>query len=86
VEYFVDEEKSFIRPGHVLGHIQHNLRHSHLAQGDEGGQKLILVSGPDGFIEHWAGKKIWIRGHEAQGPLGGVLGQLDLKGWKVWKL
>lgn len=86
VEYFVDDENSFIRPGHVLGHIQHNLRHGHLAQEKEGEQKLILVSGPDGFIEHWAGKKVWIGGHEAQGPLGGVLGQLALGEWKVWKL
>lgn len=87
VEYFVDDEKTFIRPGHVLGHIEHNLRHSHLAQGaSNGGPRLILVSGPDGFIEHWAGKKVWIAGREEQGPLGGVLGRLELKDWKVWKL
>jgi len=45
-----------------------------------------LVSGPDGFIEHWAGKKIWVGGHEAQGLLGGILSRLDLKDWNVWKL
>ena len=83
VEYFVDEEKTFIRPAHIREH----LRHSQSAQGaQEGGQNLILVSGPDGFIEHWAGKKVWVGGKEAQGPLGGVLCELELKDWKVWKL
>ena len=83
VEYFVDDEKTFIRPAYICEH----LRHSQSAQGvQEGGQKLILVSGPDGFIEHWAGKKVWVGGHETQGPLHGVLGELELKDWRVWKL
>ena len=87
VEYFVDEEGSFIKSEHVLGHLRHTLKHSGPGKvGEDGGQKLILISGPDGFIEHWAGKKVWVGGHEAQGPLGGVLSQLDLKDWKVWKL
>ena len=83
VKYFVDEEKTYIRPACIREH----LKHSQSAQGvQEGGQKLILVSGPDGFIEHWAGKKVWVGGQEAQGPLGGVLRELDLKDWRVWKL
>jgi len=87
VVYFVDEESDFIKPGHVLGHLKHSSRHNGPEKASEyGGQKLILVSGPDGFIEHWAGKKVWVGGHEAQGPLGGVLGRLDIKDWKVWKL
>ena len=81
VEYFVDEESDFIESGHVLEHLRLGLKH-----GKDGEQKLILVSGPDGFIEHWAGKKIWVGGHEAQGLLGGILSRLDLKDWHVWKL
>ena len=40
----------------------------------------------DGFIEYWAGRKLWVDGREVQGPLGGVLGKMDLKGWSVVKL
>ena len=86
VEYFVDEESDFIKSGHVLGHLRHNLKHNTPGKIKDGGQKLILVSGPEGFIEHWAGKKVWVGGHEAQGILGGALSRLDLKDWKVWKL
>ncbi|MCJ1341090.1 mitochondrial peripheral inner membrane protein [Bachmanniomyces sp. S44760] len=49
-------------------------------------QKLILVSGPDGFVENLAGKKSWKGGQEIQGELRGILGKLDLQGWTVWKL
>ena len=86
VEYFVDEESDFIKSGHVLEHLRHSLKHNTTGKVKDGGQKLILVSGPEGFIEHWAGKKVWVGGHEAQGMLGGVLSRLDLKDWKVWKL
>ncbi|KAF2156277.1 hypothetical protein K461DRAFT_275394 [Myriangium duriaei CBS 260.36] len=54
------------------------------------GMKLLIVSGPPGFVAHFAGEKIWADGVEQQGPLGGVLGELRreglLKGWRVWKL
>lgn len=79
VHYYVDEEKTFIRPGDVA-------RRLHASAPVEKGSRLILVSGPDGFIEHWAGKKLWVGGREVQGPLGGVLGQMDLRDWKVFKL
>lgn len=83
VEYFVDEEKRFIQPANVARHLKLS------AQKDDAalkGSRVILVSGPDGFIEHWAGRKIWVAGREVQGPLGGVLSQMDLKGWQVYKL
>ncbi|KAF2688535.1 hypothetical protein K458DRAFT_414278 [Lentithecium fluviatile CBS 122367] len=79
VQYYVDEEKTFIKPGDVAKRL-------HVNAPDEKGSRLILVSGPDGFIEHWAGKKLWVGGREVQGPLGGVLAQMDLKDWKVFKL
>ena len=56
------------------------------------GKNLVLVSGPDGFIEAWAGAKRWVAGKERQGPLGGILGQMAARDpqtfsqWQVLKL
>jgi hypothetical protein len=33
-----------------------------------------------------AGPKLWAQGQELQGPLKGVIRELDLKEWAVWKL
>lgn len=79
VQYYVDEEKTFIKPDDVARRL-----HTGLSEGK--GSRLILVSGPDGFVEHWAGKKVWVDGREVQGPLGGVLAKMDLGDWKVIKL
>lgn len=78
VQYYVDEEKTFIQ--------QADLEKAILRTPEERGSRLIIVSGPDGFIEHWAGKKKWVGGRETQGRLGGVLGKMDLGDWKVFKL
>ncbi|KAF2128866.1 hypothetical protein P153DRAFT_27297 [Dothidotthia symphoricarpi CBS 119687] len=78
VQYFVDEEKSVIRSGDVAKMI-------HESPGEKG-SRVIMVSGPDGFVEYWAGRKLWVDGREAQGPLRGVLGKMNLKDWKVIKL
>lgn len=108
ISYFVDEERSFIKPAIVsryltalpptplisVGEIETGVRNEMEKDTDkiEGkGKRLILVSGPDGFIEYWAGKKEWVDGQERQGRLGGVLGGMlreDLKrgGWSVVKL
>lgn len=83
VEYFVDEEKSFIQPANIARHLKVSTQKD---GAPTKGPRVILVSGPDGFIEHWAGRKIWVAGREAQGPLGGVLSQMDLRGWQVYKL
>ena len=79
VQYYVDEEKTFIKPDDVARRIRANS-----SAGE--GSRFILVSGPDGFVEYWAGKKVWIDGREVQGPLGGVLAKMDLGDWKVVKL
>jgi hypothetical protein len=78
VNYYVDDERTFIQANDVERRIRR--------QREENGSRLIIVSGPDGFIEHWAGKKIWAGGREVQGPLGGQLGKMDLGEWKVIKL
>ncbi|KAI4215169.1 MAG: hypothetical protein LQ351_002484 [Letrouitia transgressa] len=46
-------------------------------------KSLIMISGPDGFISHFAGPKTPAG---SQGLLGGVLARIDITGWMVWKL
>lgn len=78
VNYYVDEEKTFIPPSEIEKRAKRPK--------EEEGSRLILVSGPDGFIEYWAGRKLWANGTEVQGPLGGQLGRMDLGEWRVVKL
>ncbi|PLN79240.1 ferredoxin reductase-like protein [Aspergillus taichungensis] len=77
VEYFVDEEGTSITKQHIT-----DFTNSSPAQQ----RKMILVSGPEGFISYMAGPKLWAQGMELQGPLRGILRELDLKDWAVWKL
>lgn len=41
------------------------------------GKNLFMVSGPEGFVSHFAGPKVWLNGVETQGPVGGVAAQLQ---------
>ncbi|KAJ3523528.1 hypothetical protein NM208_g12413 [Fusarium decemcellulare] len=56
------------------------------------GKNLFIVSGPDGFIERYAGPKIWLGGQQTQGPIGGMAGQIQrqnpslAKDWLVLKM
>lgn len=84
VDYFVDEEGSFIQPSDVQRLLR--LENTQTAEEKSSGKKMLFVSGPDGFINHWAAPKQWKDGDEVQGRLGGVLSTLDLTGWKVVKL
>ena len=60
--------------------------------GEKPGRDLVLVSGPDGFIAAYAGAKQWELSGQVQGPVGGVLGELErrhpglLQNWIVLKL
>ncbi|TKX27701.1 hypothetical protein C1H76_0128 [Elsinoe australis] len=53
-------------------------------------KKLIVVSGPDGFVEHFAGPREVVGNRVVQGRVGGVLGELgregNLVGWEIVKL
>ncbi|RHZ47656.1 cytochrome b5 reductase family protein [Aspergillus thermomutatus] len=80
VDYFVDEESSFIEKKSIM-----RFTDSASSNGPPGGN-MILVSGPEGFISYMAGPKLWAQGMELQGPLKGVIKELDLKDWAVWKL
>lgn len=79
VDYCVDAESSYITPKRIE---QLMLRDGPATPGS----KVIIVSGPEGFINHWAGPKTWANGRQVQGPLGGQLARMNLQGWQVVKL
>lgn len=41
------------------------------------GKNLFMVSGPEGFVSHYAGAKEWLQGQQVQGRVGGVAAQLQ---------
>ncbi|KAI5357987.1 Putative NADH:cytochrome b5 reductase, FAD-binding domain, ferredoxin reductase-type [Septoria linicola] len=83
VDYYIDEEGSFIRPEDVKRMLY---RLSRSQKDSDSGRNILFVSGPEGFLSYWAGSKQWSNGREVQGPLRGVLSTLDLSGWDVVKL
>ena len=81
VDYFVDQEGAFIQAGHVSAVLSQAPSATPTS-----GERVIFVSGPEGFLNYWAGPKEWRDGREVQGTLGGVLSRIDIQGWKVVKL
>lgn len=81
VKYFIDAEGSFIDRRGILDAVK-----SPAGMEEGQGRKLIMVAGPDGFIKHYVGPRVWEGGEEKQGPLGGVVKGLKLGGWEVVKL
>lgn len=61
-------------------------------RGPPPGRNLLVVSGPDGFVSHYAGPKVWLGGRQTQGAVGGVLGEIRAgnpqlaREWLVLKL
>lgn len=87
VGYFADDQQRFITERDVQAHVERSgSRESQRASDGNLGKRLIMVSGPDGFVEHFAGPKVWKEGRELQGNLGGLLGKMQLSEWAVWKL
>ena len=87
VDYFIDEDGSYITEN-VLKRCLTNLKNT-ASENEENsplGRKLVLISGPEGFIKHFAGPKVWAGGRETQGSLGGVLKAINPNHWEVWKL
>ncbi|KAI9049632.1 hypothetical protein LZ554_006657 [Drepanopeziza brunnea f. sp. 'monogermtubi'] len=87
VDYLVDEEGKFLDQKRIssLTKAMSTVRGQALSSNMD--SQLLFVSGPEGFIKHVAGPKKWEYGTDAQGELGGIVGQLGLgKRWKVWKL
>ena len=86
VDYFVDEEKTIITAD-KLQSLMYQESSPSVPEGIKPRSRgLVLLSGSDGFISHYAGPKAWKNGEEVQGALGGVLGKLAMDGWDVWKL
>lgn len=82
IDYFVDEEERFIKPIEATTLV----RASFSLDPKQGGKNVMFVSGPEGFVNAWAGPKEWKNGVETPGPLGGALAKLDLKDWEIVKL
>ena len=86
VDYFIDEENSFITENVLKAYVNIPEPKPPFYPTEGSGTKLILISGPDGFVKHYGGPKAWKNGREVQGPLGGVLKNLNTEGWVVHKL
>jgi len=85
VDYFVDEEGTFITVDRVKELVRG--AGTMMKPGSvPSATRLLVVSGPEGFVSHWAGPKQWIDGQEVQGPVGGLLSQVSLRDWEVVKL
>ena len=87
VSYFADDQERFITEHDIQQRLRKSApRSDNRTSGVNLGKNLVLISGPDGFVEHFAGPKVWKEGKELQGNLGGLLQTMDLHGWTVWKL
>ena len=89
IHYFVDEENSYVTEDILRRYLSSNEEQSsdHSADDQQARKKrIILISGPDGFVNYYAGPKYWRNGAEIQGPVEGVLKKIDPKGWEIWKL
>lgn len=100
IQYFVDEDNNFITRDHLRHFLDDpSLKYANALEKKDSdyqktqwtnryppGSRLVLISGPDGFVRHYAGPKVWKDGREVQGHLGGVLRDIDPKGWGVHKL
>jgi cytochrome-b5 reductase len=86
VDYMIDEEGSFIGKSDILKVASRSVKSPEGANPAKPGTKLLLISGPDGFVDFYAGPREWENGKLGQGHLGGLLGSLGLKDWTVVKL
>lgn len=90
IDYFVDEENTLIGINDIRRLITPAIAQRFNEPDTTGkaapGKNVILVSGPDGFVDHYAGPKRWEGGKEVQGNLSGILANLDLRSWQIWKL
>ena len=87
IEYFVDEDDSYVTESVLRRYLSSNEERSDDSTNDQPARKkVVLISGPDGFVSYYAGPKYFRKGQEIQGPLAGLLQKIDPKGWEIWKL
>ena len=97
--FFVDEDDEFIQAKHLVEAMNSFTKIPTQAKQDDAAlrrqtdaasktrhEKVILVSGPDGFVEYFAGPRMLRDGVEVQGVTGGLLAQMRLDGWTVVRL
>jgi cytochrome-b5 reductase len=86
VDYMVDEEGSFIRKSDILKVTSGSLKANEGAKSAKPSMKLLLISGPEGFVDFYTGPREWENGKLGQGRVGGLLAGLGLTDWTVVKL
>ncbi len=100
IQYFADEDNNFITKDYLrlflddpwldyanaLEKMGFDYQKKRWTNRYPPGSRLVLIAGPDGFVRHYAGPKGWKDGREVQGHLGGMLKDIDPKGWAVHKL
>ncbi|KAK4690809.1 hypothetical protein P7C71_g6065, partial [Lecanoromycetidae sp. Uapishka_2] len=89
VDYLIDEESSYIDEGLLRTHLAKAAPSKRIINdGNDSvtSKRLILISGPEGFVNFYAGPKSMKGGKEIQGPLGGMLQKINPEGWEIWKL
>ncbi|EPE29935.1 Ferredoxin reductase-like, C-terminal NADP-linked [Glarea lozoyensis ATCC 20868] len=84
--YLVDEDGSYIDQKKISAALKENAGVKSQPIITRIDSKMIFVSGPEGFVEFVAGGKRFEGGKEGQGTLGGLLGRMGIRDWKVWKL
>ena len=85
VEYFVDEDKTFISEQILRRYLSRDGL-GEAPKSDPPGKKLVIIAGPDGFVNAYAGPKGMLKGRATQGPIGGVLERIGYGDWDIWKL
>ena len=87
VDYFCDEEDSYITQDVLKQYlVKPKISTARSTKTALVGKRLILISGPEGFVNYHAGPKTWAGGQGLQGSLGGTLKDLDTSDWVIWKL
>lgn len=86
VDYLVDEEGAFLDQKKISKLLKSGSEVKYGPTHTKIDSRLLILSGPEGFINFFAGPKKWEGGREGQGELGGVIGAMRLRDWKVWKL
>lgn len=85
VDYLVDEEGTFLDEGMISKLTKRKSEVKHQAVSTRTDSRLLFVSGPEGFVNYLAGSKKYRGGQEVQGELGGLIGKMGMRDWKVWK-
>ncbi|KAL8823262.1 MAG: hypothetical protein Q9191_006017 [Dirinaria sp. TL-2023a] len=87
IDYYIDEQKTFIDEDVVKKCLDNgDAETASISEPAHSHRRLLIVSGPEGFVNHFAGPKVWSGGEEVQGPPGGLLRRLNTRGWEIWKL